>query len=351
MTIAPEFPHTAETRLPGIQYTTLDEVLRQRISDSPAIGRIESAEAGLLLHTRSGVAHLSESPDGVQITLCADRPDRLQLLRDGLIGVLSDAMPGIADSLRWDDLSGAGLLPPNLHFATVQSVSPLGKAFLRVRIKADDLSSFQDDAIHFRLVLPPAGLRDVEWPHVKENGATAWPQGDKALHRPVYTTRWIDHDAGLMDFDVFLHDGGRVTEWAGSVRTGDTVAFMGPGGGGIPQTDRLLAFADETAFPAIARIAETLPVSASGKILMMGAGAEACGYPISAPEGVELNWIDPVAEAELAEMALSAHADKADHYLWFAAEKSASQQVRKGYKQHGGDPQNAYIAGYWTRGQ
>ncbi|MBK0329205.1 siderophore-interacting protein [Rhodobacteraceae bacterium F11138] len=349
MTIAAKFPHTTETRLPGVEYAAFSKILQHRANSSPAIEMVESSETHLLMRARSGLVHFSDHREGLQINLFADRPERLQTLRDGLIDILANAMPDITETLRWNDLNDTETLPPNLYFATVQSVHPLGSAFLRVRIKADDLGGFQDDAIHFRLVLPPAGLRDIQWPSVKANGATAWPQGDKALHRPVYTTRWVDHDAGLMDFDVFLHDGGRVTQWAGSVSTGDTVAFMGPGGGGIPRTEQILAFADETAFPAIARIAEALPANASGKILMMAADAAGCGYPISVPDGVELTWMAQPDAAALAKLALSTHAEMPDHYFWFAAEKAAAQQVRHGYKQRGGKPQNAYIAGYWTR--
>ncbi|MEP3329761.1 siderophore-interacting protein [Sedimentitalea sp.] len=346
MTIASKYHYTTETRLAGVEFTTFSTVLRHRTTNQ-TVEQVKSSDTHLLLRARQGFVRFADHQKGVKITLFATRPERLQMLRDGLIDTLANAMPGMTESLRWTDTSETGTPPPNLHFATVCHVTPLGPAFLRIRVKADDLSSFQNDAIHFRFVLPPAGLQDVEWPYVGENGATVWPQGDKALHRPVYTTRWIDHDAGLMDFDVFLHDGGRVTDWAKAIRIGETVAFMGPGGGGIPQTDKIIALADETAFPAIARIAESLPAHSTGQLVLMAAGGIDCGYPIVVPDGVKLTWIDPEDRMALAEIAIAASAAEPDHYLWFAAEKAAAQQVREGYKTRGGNPQNAYIAGYW----
>ena len=251
------------------------------------------------------------------------------MLKEQLVEHLAHFLPDVVEKIRWSDADQAGGLPPNFHFATVQTVNPVGTSFLRVRVKARGLSSFQDDAIHFRLVLPPRGIEDVEWPYVSESGATVWPKGDKALHRPVYTTRWIDHAQGIMDFDVFVHDGGRVTEWARNAEPGTQVAVVGPGGGGIPQTIRILMFADETALPATARILEALPADTLGHVTVQTENGAGCAYALTSPSGVSVTWLDRADDHSLSDLALSAMEEFPQHFLWFACEKADAQKVAR----------------------
>lgn len=347
MTVRPDFPLHAETLLPQLQFASMKMVLLHQAQEHD-LPVIENSETRLTVETHHGCLSFAQADEGIRVTASATQQDWLFMLKEGLVEQLTHFVPDVAAALRWSDAEQSNGLPPNFHFVTVQSVKPVGAAFLRIRIKASGLSSFQDDAIHFRLVLPPAGLDEVEWPRVSENGSTLWPKGDKALHRPVYTTRWIDHQQGLMDFDVFLHDGGRVTEWANTVKPGAQVAVVGPGGGGIPDTDQILMFADETALPAAARILETLPEHTHGHVTLKVANGAYCAYPLTAPAGVSVTWLDSASGASLADIALKAHADFPTLFLWFACEKTEVQKVRATFKDRGGNPAQAYIAAYWT---
>ncbi|MCH9684757.1 MAG: siderophore-interacting protein [Deltaproteobacteria bacterium] len=61
-----------------------------------------------------------------------------------------------------------------------------------------------------------------------------WTPGDKIkLHvgdgaMRSYTPARVDPEQGMMEIAVHLHDRGRASAWAQSLRPGDTVSFMGP---------------------------------------------------------------------------------------------------------------------------
>jgi NADPH-dependent ferric siderophore reductase len=348
MTVRPEFPLTAETTIPGLAFAAMRMVMlhEAREHDLPVL---EDNGSCITLQAHYGIYNFTEGAGGIGVTVSAAQPDWLYMLKDAFLEHLAHSVPELAKTIRWSDAVMAGSLPPNFHFVTVQSVKPVGAAFLRVRVRGSDLTSFQEDAIHFRVVLPPAGHGDVEWPYVAENGATVWPKGDKALHRPVYTTRWIDHEAGLMDFDVFLHEGGRVTEWAQNLQPGERVGITGPGGGGVPDTGSILLYADETAFPAAARILEALPADTKGHATFLAEDGAWCAYPVTAPSGVSVTWVSHADGVSLADLALAAWQDLPEHYLWFACEKTDVQRVRAAFKAAGGDASKAYIAAYWSQ--
>ncbi|MEP2715645.1 siderophore-interacting protein [Pseudophaeobacter sp.] len=349
MTINPSFPIEATAVLKGLSYAAMRQVMLQQAREHE-LQVVENSECAVSIEVSAyGQYRLEPSEAGIRIQISAARPDRLFMLKDSFGDTLSLLLPDRAKELRWSDSATQPSRPPNLHFTTVQSITPVGTAFLRVRIKADDLSSFQDDAIHFRLLLPAADCTDPEWPSLSENGSTLWPKGEKALHRPAYTTRWIDRNAGLMDFDIFLHDGGRVTNWVRRARAGDQLVIAGPGGGGIPDSSKVCIFADETAFPAVARILEALPVDGSGQVTLVAAGGEACGYPITGPSGVTITWLTREEASDLSNRVLEAHAAHPDHFLWLASEKSDVTPVREALKANKPTPGTSYIAAYWSK--
>lgn len=341
--------HTTETTVPGLAFAAMRMIMlhEAREHDMPVLC---DTDTRVTLDAYYGTLDFQAEEDGLKVRLLSHQADWLYLLKDGFLEHLTHAVPGIADQIRWSDNQPSGGLPPNFHFVTVEHIQPIGTAFLRVQVLSRNLGQFRDDAIHFRLVLPPKGMDTVEWPYVAKNGGTVWPKGDKALHRPVYTTRWINHQTGQMAFDVFIHDGGRTTDWARAAQPGDQLALIGPGGGGVPDTRKILMFADETGFPAVARILETLAEDTTGHVTLMADRGALCAYPVTAPAGVSVQWIEQEPGEALAQRVLAAHRGAPDHFLWLAAEKSAAQPVRTQIKKDGSDPQSAYIAAYWSRG-
>lgn len=348
MTIRPDFSLNAETHVAELDFNAMRQIMLHEAKEHD-LPVLENEDTRVTLETPFGCYCFEAANGGVAFKVTAAKQDWLFMLKEQLVEHLAHFLPGVEEKIRWSDADQAGGLPPNFHFATVQAVTPVGTSFVRVRVKARGLSSFKDDAIHFRIVLPPKDSVNVEWPYVSESGATVWPKGDKALHRPVYTTRWIDHAQGLMDFDVFIHEGGRVTEWARSVELGAQVAVVGPGGGGIPETNRILMFADETALPAMARILEALPADTLGHVTALTENGANCAYSLTTPPGVSVTWLDRNDEHSLADIALTAMKEFPDHFLWFACEKADVQRVRAEYKAENGDSARAYIAAYWSQ--
>lgn len=342
-----EFPLQSDATLPGLTFAAMRSVLLHEAKEHE-LPVITDTDDRITMKTFYGLISFAAVPGGVTASVSAAKHDRLFTLKESLVEHLQAAAPDVAAAMRWSDGDKVGARPPNFHFAKVLSTTPIGNSFVRVRIKLRDLSSFQDDAIHFRLVLPPEGLDDVEWPYISENGSTVWPKGDKALHRPVYTSLQVDHAAGEMEFDVFVHEGGRVTEWAQNVSPGTQVAVAGPGGGGVPDTSNILIFGDETAFPAIARILEALPKDACGQVTLLAEMGQACGYPFRGPIGVVIRWITAADNLYLADLALEVRKKFPNHFLWFACEKADVLRVRATYKSEGADPTKAYIAAYWS---
>ncbi|MFS4580640.1 siderophore-interacting protein [Phaeobacter sp. C3_T13_0] len=349
MTLNPSFPLQATAAVTDLPF----EMIRQPIvimAKEHELLVVEDTATAVTVEVPSfGHYHFTAQEVGIEIRVSAALPDRLHMLKDGLCDHLEDLHPGIADVLRWSDMATVGALPPNVHFTTVQSITPIGTTFLRVQIKTEDLWSFQDDAIHFRLLLPPVDCTDPDWPTISETGSTVWPKGEKALHRPVYTTRQIDHTAGLMEFDIFLHDGGRATNWVQQANPGDRLVIAGPGGGGIPETSQILVYADETALPAAARILESLPKNSRGQAVLLSDTGVNCGYPIKAPAGITVTWLQRDAASSLTDLALTARSECPDHFLWFACEKADVQRLREAIKHDKPAPGQSYIAAYWSQ--
>lgn len=174
---------------------------------------------------------LTVAPDGAGTRLRLDSPDAvaLQLARD----LLADKLAGQGVVPRWqEDLSGRQ--PGNQSRAELVSVQRLSPNYSRVVMQGPDLARFDGAGLHFRLLFGPEG---VGWPETDAGGATHWPGGMSAWHRPVYTTRAIERSgaAARITFDVFRHEGGRVTEWCDRVAPGAEVALTGPAAAPCPR--------------------------------------------------------------------------------------------------------------------
>jgi NADPH-dependent ferric siderophore reductase len=253
----------------------------------------------------------------------------------------------LAQSLRWSDGDQTGQCPPNFNLATAVSVTPIGTRFLRVRVAADELSRFTSDSLHFRVVLPCSEQIKPTWPTLGSNGQTEWPKGDNALHRPVYTIRHIDVEAGWLEFDVVKHDGGRVTDWAQTLKSGQVLGLAGPAGSGVPVASDILLSGDETAFPAIARIMTAPNRPKTGAVVLF---SDAQDYDFGVPTGYTVHWISPSTGAETFITRLKTSPRSDESFVWFGGEKSIAQSLRSHFHGDCGVSQDAsYISAYWRR--
>ncbi|MFV0383753.1 siderophore-interacting protein [Paracoccus sp. (in: a-proteobacteria)] len=335
-------PLRSEAALPTLPFDRIDTLLRH-----------EAEKHGLTLRSGHGRATWCEV-DGGEIgarrgplgsILCVSAHDRdwLFTLQEVMTAHLLEAVPDLTGLLRWSDPPRQGALPPNFSLARVESLTPIGQNFLRLRLRGDNLDRFARDMIHFRLILPPPGDSEPQWPMTGANGQTVWPQGDRALHRPAYTVRAINPAAGWMDTDIFLHDGGRTRGWLRATAPGARIGLTGPGGGGVPVAGHLLIGGDETAFPALARIIAAQAPETLGECWLFG---DTDDYPLPLHPGIRIIRA-PQGEAGLARR-LSRKGTSAGR-IWLASEKSRIAPLRRVIlEQLGISGRVAHLAAYWT---
>jgi len=259
-----------------------------------------------------------------------------------------------------EEISKAGLVPewqghraigrPDSH-ALVEVVASerISPSYQRVTVRGPGLSRFEKGGLHFRLLFGPEGLG---WPEADQNGVTQWPGGAAAWHRPVYTVRnLLPTDGDIrMEFDVFLHDGGRVTDWCNAMSPGAEIVLAGPAGGrGGPEAGWQGFVGDETALPVIARLLAELAPDARGQAILIVPCAEDI-QEIEHPPGITLHWAlrdngaSPVTALDLLQMPAS------DRAVFFAAEAAEAQEARRLLMARGLKKAEISAAAYWVRG-
>ncbi|MEO0917015.1 MAG: siderophore-interacting protein, partial [Pseudomonadota bacterium] len=221
----------------------------------------------------------------------------------------------------------------------------LSACFQRLTLRLETAEHFDDRGIHFRFVLPDPANTKPEWPKLAANGATRWPVGDKELHRPVYTVR-AQRDAEI-DVDVFQHKGGLTSEWSRNVKRGEKVALIGPGGGGVLTQSVVVLAGDETAYPAISRILDSLDQDATAKVVLLSQQGYN-DYPIPERPNTMLRWVAPISFVRHVEQAITA---APDCYAWIAAESNPVTQIRESEAFRNLPKTHRLAAVYWTAGK
>src|SRR5262245_17489179 len=121
-------------------------------------------------------------------------------------------------------------LETRIRVLTVASVTDLSPHMRRIRLAGPELEGFQSPgyADHVKLFFS-ADDRPLPRPERGPEG-TIWPDGTPKPHMRDYTPRAFDPVALTLDLDFVLHGDGPASEWAGSVRPGDTLTIGGPRG-------------------------------------------------------------------------------------------------------------------------
>lgn len=187
------------------------------------------------------------------------------------------------------------------------------------------------------------------------------PDGDKLVWpRPLpvtreYTVRRYEADAGELDIDFVVHEGGLASVWAESVEPGTPVWIAGPPRGWIvpDDYDYYVLAGDESALPAIARFVSELPASATGRagVIVEDSGEE---QPLEAPAGIGLSWLHRTADAValldgfLASVVPPAGART---YLWVSGEQRLLKPARDWAQRHGVRRHDRHTTGYWRAGR
>lgn len=330
---------SAQVEIPA---STMSQALRATAHDM-GLTLVEQGET-LSLRLALGTLTMTPKGAGVALDLAAVTPAKLQTLRDTVAERLGNAAPGL--TVRWSYERGTTATPANVAVTRIARVERLSPSYFRVRLEGD-LERFVDpaDGLHFKLLLSDDGTLA---PGLDQNGVTDWPGGIKAWHRPVYTMRAMDPAGGWLDFDVFVHDGGRVTQWCMAAQVGDQIAISGPNGGGLISAPNVLLIGDETAVPVVARMLENAPEATTGKAILFVPDQED-SQPISAPAGIAVQWVLRGADETPLDALQGADLPAAERFVFFAAERSESQAARTWLTQQGLGRGEFRTASYWTR--
>lgn len=229
----------------------------------------------------------------------------------------------------------------------VLSLSSPSAGYRRIRFAGAQLAPFcQHDNIHCRLVFPSA--LDA--------------QDNSASSTRVYTVRSFDADAQWLEIDFLLHaDAGPGACWAQQAQVGDCVEILKPGGRTARIADWMVLAGDDSALPALARIAEQLPASTRGHVVCEIADPQdAIDIPL--PAGMQWHWLYRAGAAagsgeqlQQAVQALdwsAAHTTEgASRFLWVGAEFATAQALRAwAVDSLGLGKQEQLIVAYWRRG-
>lgn len=339
------YSETTEGRLQGALPPDLITHLERHLHEYSL--PMTTGEDWLMVELAAAEIRLSRAGGAFDVTIAADSPALLHQAREQVLRMLDLVFPQGGAQIDWRGALPTGA-PPNFHMATVVSVQPVGRNFLRVEMACAGTGAMSRGGMHFTLLLPPEGRAPV-WPRIGERGRTIWPEDEDELHCVAYTFVTLDAAAGRFTFDIYVHDG-RTCDWARTVRPGEVVAVTGPGGGDFPLGDHLLIAGDETALPAIRRILEHSDPARRGVALIEVEGPEFT-LPLIAPAGIELRWIfrsegqtlwDAIPHLDLPGAGSS-------RYVWVAAEKELARKAKAHFRDRMGlSRTEGYFSGYWA---
>ncbi len=256
----------------------------------------------------------------------------------------------------------------------------LSPRFVRLTLAGESLKNFAEWGMDQRIkvVLPLAdgriahfGLLDEPTPHPSD-WYTRWrnlPEDERNVLR-TYTPAAIRADEGEIDVDFFLHEpAGPASAWAATAVPGDLLVINGPDarmgwtGYGLHwrpgDARRFLLVADETAFPAVRGILDSLPPEAECDVIIE------CGDPdddlvsATARPPVRVQRILRTSDAPSLENAVRAWGEEHGRsiredgafYAWLAGESGATTHIRRYLTAELGIPKDLVsFLGYWRSG-
>ena len=345
-----KYLHKSVADLPGLSFSKMRQLILVQVKRSN-LNIIEDELNCLTIETAHGLLGLRKGKSCETASMVAGKDSRnLFIMKNAVIKQLEQLMPEVSKKMRWSDGENVGNIPPNFQFARVLSIKELSPIFLRIVLQGENFSAYSDKSIHFRLVLPPKDIEPV-WPTIAANGSTIWPQGSHSLHKPVYTTRFLDYKKNTITTDVYMHEGGKITEWAQEVSEGskkrNIVGIIGPVGAGLIFSDKVFMATDETGFPAATRILEKLNKKTEGKIILETKNGQ-LQYPIKIPKSINVQLLSRDKGENLKNETLKVLKNYNNHTIWFAGEKKQANAVREQAKKAGFDTKNLRISSFWT---
>jgi NADPH-dependent ferric siderophore reductase len=215
-----------------------------------------------------------------------------------------------------------------VHTGTVISADSLTPRMRRVTVRSDAMR----DA-----VIRPA--QDVEL-HLRDT------TGRKVKRR--YTIRQLRADTGDIDLDVLLHGAGPGASWGETAQPGDEVQFQGPRGKlEVRRAPAHLLVGDESALPAIAAIAESLP-EGERAICVIEVQDETDVLPVSG----EVVWVHRgragAGTPDFLLPAVAATELPAGVHAYLMGETRSMVAIRAALEERGVAHDAIFVKGYWN---
>lgn len=342
------------TALPKDVAGMLDEICEHFVEHSD----VQRNENQVLLKSEIGSAGIRAEGDRLLIELACPTAEALQLTRTMLAEHLFYFAGEDPFELNWSDPPPQTRLA-NLQEAIVVSAEDVTPRMRRVKVACADVSPYIAGDMHVRLLVPPRGRPPV-WPGIRADGRLAWPEGEDALLARVYTIRAVDVERRELWIDILQHPAPGVrtpgADFARDALPGDKVALLGPGGGGHPRAQSIFLAGDETALPAIARIAaEAEPGTRLRAIIEVENEAEE--QPLPTQGSIEVRWLHRArypsgATTVLADETMAVIGSlEPETFIWAACEKKELRSIRSFLKARQPDRKARYLAWYWWRGR
>ncbi|ORT59978.1 siderophore-interacting protein [Streptomyces sp. CB03238] len=247
---------------------------------------------------------------------------------------------------------------PKAQEARVVRTERLTPHMVRIVLGGEGLAEFAADEFsdhYIKLLFPAAGVTYPE-PFDMARIREEFPREQWPTTR-TYTVRAWDAAQRELTVDFVVHgDEGLAGPWAARAQVGETVRFLGPGGGYAPDpaADWHLLVGDESALPAIAASLERLPQGAVGHAFIEVESQDE-EQKITLPSGVELRWLhrggSPVGDALLAAVR-DLDFPPGDVHAFVHGEAGFVKDLRRHLRLERQVPRERLsISGYWRLGQ
>ena len=322
-------------------------------------GTVTMSEHGGRIETEFGFATLVPEPGALRIEAGGASDTALYVVKMSLAEHVFMLAGEDVAAFAWTGDGADACHIPFFREMTVRRACNVTPLMRRVTL-AGDVAHFETGGLHVRLLIPPAG-REPRWPVAAVDGRTLWPKGEDELTARVYTVRRVDRARGELDIDIVVHgddEDAPGSRWACTASPGERVGLMGPGGGDLVGAERYVLAGDETALPAIARIAEALPATVQAVALIEVADA-AEEQRLASAARFEAIWLHRNGAApgttrliETALRALDWPSDLSGIYALVGCEQEAARSIRAFlHKERGMGKKDCLVAAYWRRGQ
>lgn len=239
---------------------------------------------------------------------------------------------------------------------TVLSTLRLSEALMRIRFRADD------DFAGFPSISPDEHLKlffDMD-----EDGMPILPTvvdgrfAIRGLTHRDFTIRWFDSVNRTLDIDFVLHTHGVAGHWAATAAPGDRLGSMGPRSTYLVKDtfDWYVLAADDTALPALARWAETLPEGTAATAFVEVA-SPASQIPLPTRADLTVHWLyrgdaEPGTTTLLADAVMEYDFTNPNGYVWAAGEAMSIKSLRCYLTFRTRlTRDNWTVDGYWRRGE